>query len=345
MQKKIRLLAFWGLFLLCGAALAQGTGPTDRESTDMALDRTDQIIEQAVEAVRESGSLRARNLLEAAMSLQKKAKNMLRGMVDYGLTDQQVSKYTFSARTKAEQAIAITRQAEENEDYVRRRLEITEEMIGRLEESADGSTPENVKMVLEKSSAKMHRARELFRNRRLKMALQLSLQTQKSLEKLVEQVSGYMKSQSHMRSFQERYYTLLDRIESSGPADGAEIKSRLRKAEELRVRAEKLADKGRLVRAEKTMQEAVEALSRVAEMIREPIRIRSSLEHLEQRLEETEQQVRASDNRQVLEMYNNAREHWQKAEVLYRDGKYEAAAARLQAARQILARIGTLLGG
>ncbi|MCP4567818.1 MAG: hypothetical protein GY841_09600 [FCB group bacterium] len=341
MKRRIRLFIVVWLLVLTGTAGAQYDPGETMEAAARDLDRTDLVIERAKEVVVESGSERAKNLLEAAIRLQRQARSEMRSFDfdNYGqIAGQRLGKYTMSARKKAQRAIAVTRQADENENHVRRRLEMTDELIRRIEENTDSATPENILLVLETAINKQQRARELFRNRRLKMALQLTMQTRKSLERMAEQISGHLKTNRHQNSLQERYYTLLDRIEVSEVAHRAEVKNRLQRAEEFRLQAEKYAAENRYSRAEKAMQEAVNLLSRITERFKTPERIKNSLESMTRRMEEIRSRVGSSRNQQSARWYGSASEHLEKASAFYLAGKFEEAAVQLQAARQMLSR-------
>lgn len=339
MRYGLMIFAFLGLLLINGVSFAQ----VDKLTT--ALDRTDQVIEKAKEVVGKSNSERAEYLLEVAIRLQERAISLKKQSERYDNVVQaiQAGKYTFSAREKALRAIAIARQATENEDYIRRRLERTDDLIRRIEEKAGPDTPDKIMLILDTARRKQQRAMELFRNRRFKMALQLTMQVEKSLEKIIEQVGGYVKTRKRFESLQERYYTLLDRIETDGFGDNAKTRVLIEQAESLCAEAGRLADNGAVARAEKTMQKAVEILLRIAENLKEPGKIRRALEHLKRHADILKEKIDASGHRQAGKLHQNAVEHLEKASALYQEGNYKSAATQLQAARQNLARVEKLL--
>ncbi len=338
MRYGLMIFAFLGLLLISGVSLAQNDNIA---ALNTAMERTYQAIEKAKDVVGKSNSERAKYLLEVAIRLQEHA-DQLRKSERFGSVAQ-AGKYTFSAREKALRAIAIARQATENEDYILRRLERTDDLIRRIEEKAGPDTPDKIMLILDTARKKQQRAVELFRNRRFKMALQLTMQVEKSLEKIIEQVGGYVKTRKRFESLQGRYYTLLDRIETGGFGDDAKTGTLIERAESLCAEAEKLADNGAIARAEKTMQKAVEILLRIAENQKEPGKIKRALEHLKRRADILKEKIDASGYRQAGKLHQNAVEHLEKASALYQEGNYESAATQLQAARQILARVEKLL--
>jgi hypothetical protein len=339
MRYGLMIFAFLGLLLISGVSFAQ----VDKLTT--ALDRTDQVIEKAKEVVGKSNSERAKYLLEVAIRLQERAISLKKQSERYDNVAQavQAGKYTFSAREKALRAIAIARQATENEDYIRRRLERTDDLIRRIEEKAGPDRPDKIMLILDTARKKQQRAMELFRNRRFKMALQLTMQAEKSLEKMIEQVGGYVKTRKRFESLQERYYTLLDRIETDGFGDDAKTRTLIERAESLCAEAGRLADNGAVARAEKTMQKAVEILLRIAENQKEPGKIIRALEHLKRHADILKEKIDASGHRQAGKLHQSAVEHLEKASALYQEGNYKSAATQLQAARQNLARVAKLL--
>jgi len=327
------------------AAMAQVIG-TDLVRLNTALDRTDEIIQRAKDAVSESGSERAQNLLEMALRLQKLARDIT-GTIDnnnlevYALRAGQC---TINAREKAQRAIAVTRQAEENDDYVRGRLERTDDLIRRVGEKVGDSLPRGLSLLLDTSREKQERALELYRNRRLRAALQLTLQTERTLKEAASQAGSLFKSERRYQSHVDRYFTLWEQIEPTERSDQPGMPAQLDRAEQLKRQAEEFAAKNEYGEAEETMLKAVEILSLVAEGLREPGKIKSAIDDLQQQADRLEERLAAKSDRELQNQYQNAREHLQKAAVSYKRGELDDAAAHLQAARQVLTRIEQMLG-
>jgi hypothetical protein len=343
MKPKITVLIFLTICLSAVSGMAQQH--QDRARLEAAIERTDEIISRAGEAVRESGSERARNQLEMAARLQHMAKVIA---MDNAIFDNEMAlragKYTLSAREKARRAIAITRQAEENEDYVRRRLEKTDDLIKRIEEKVGDDAPRGLRTILDTAREKQMRAVEFFRNRRLKNALQLTLQVEKSLKEAAERVSGYRKAQKRFAAQQNRYFSILERIELSGYGDRPQIRQTVEKAERLRIRADEMVSTdGRYDQAEKTMQQAIEVLARIAEEYREPMKIKAALEDMGTMAEHLQDQVDRFGDREIKRQYQNALEHLNKARHMFNQGDFEGSAAQLQAGRQIMVRISKIV--
>jgi hypothetical protein len=342
MKFKITIFVLLALWLSAASGLAQ----TQQHNRLMAsIDKTDEMLNRAKEVVMESGSERARNQLEMAVRLQNMARTMMNMyMVDEELNALRAGKYTLSAREKAQRAIAITRQATENEDHVRRRLEKTDDIILRIEDEAGDEIPPGLRTILDSAKEKQQRAKELFRNRRLKASLQMTLQVEKTLKKAADQVGGYQKAIRQYKSQMNRYFSLRERVELSGHADRSEIMVALQNAERFQNRADDLALDGRYVKAEKEMAHAVEILTRVAEGLREPMKIQSALEGLRNQAETIREKIAEYGDEEDRRQFQDAVRHLEKAGASYEKGDFEAAAAQLQAGRQLLSRISKKLG-
>ena len=345
MDMRIRLMLPM-LLLSIWAVTTVGAQDEPRERLEAVIDKTDEIIQQAQETVAESGSERARNQLAMAIRLQGMARGIITNLL-YDLNETriiQISKYTMSARIKAQRAIAIIRQEEENEDYVRRRLEKTDQIIRQVNDEFRESSSPALRLLLDTAEEQQQRAMELFRNRRLKAALQVTIQTEKSLSQALERRDGLTRAQSRFETQMDRYLALRERIETDGDGGSPTIAENLRNAETLRAQADDLAAESQYARAEKVMAEAVEMLSRVAEQVREPAKIKAALDDLRAEADRIKEQVETHTRREIQEQFRTMLEHLEKAGQFYDRGDYDAAAAQLQAARQFLSRVKRALG-
>ncbi len=332
------------MMLLGGVALAQHGPGNDRQLLAQALEKTDMVIERAKEVVIESGSERARNQLEMAVRLQTRARNLVNSGTVTDVMAITAGKYTLNARERAQRAIALTRQADANEGYVRRELEKTDNMLARVNEQVSMDTPEQALMLLDSIHEKQQRATELFHNGRLKMSLQMTLQARKALEKLIEDVGGYMELRRRYNALGDRYFTLRDRIQLSASQNDPDVRIQLDQAERNRERADDIAAEGRLEAAVNTLQSAVEQLAELSEEIREPARIEQTYQAIRRQAELLTEKVQLSGNTRIERLYRAALDHLDRAEEAYRAGDHQKATVQLQAARQTVDRVSDLLG-
>ncbi|MCK5125386.1 MAG: hypothetical protein KAR42_03940 [candidate division Zixibacteria bacterium] len=349
-----KLLIIIGLLTLIagltGDLLAQGGGGNGGTGDGgdrllAAMNRTDEVIAQAKVVVLESGSKRAEQVLKTAISFQMVSRKMsvvaISNMdVAMGL---RAGQKTLDARARAKRAIAITRQAGENQDYVRQRLEKTQGLINRIENRSGEETPGNISQLFDTAKDKQKRAVEFFRSGKLKASLQMTMQAQKSLEKISQRLSGVNQYTKKYQNTLERYFQLEERIREASLSENKEVKKKLQAANIKMQEANELYDNGRYQKADKAMQRAVETLYRLAEKMRDPARIQSELTKLKRVAEKLKEGVTVSHQHQLEEMYRSAIEHLNKAELLSQRGEFNTAAAQLQAARQILNRISNRL--
>ncbi len=342
MKTKITLFIVLALLLSAAPTLAQHG---DRARLQYALEKTDELITRARETVLESGSERARNQFDMAVKLQGMAKRLFSNSA---FNDDELmansTKYTLSARQKAQRAIAITSQAEENEDYVRRRLDKADDLIRRIEDRVGDDASPGLRLMLDSVREKQQRAIEFFRNRRLKASLQLTLQVENSLNEAAEKVGSFNRAQKQYSASLERYNSLQERIQLSGNEDSPQVKRALENAARLHAQAENLTSEGgRYGRANQLLYDAIAKLTRLTENLREPAQIKTAIDDLKKVAEQLGRQVEQFGDRKAKEQYRNALQHLEKAGTLYNRGDYQGATAQVQAARQIMTRISKIV--
>jgi flagellin-specific chaperone FliS len=340
------ILVTMGLLVISGFASAQNYETDQQQRLGYALEKTDEIINRAREVVHESGSERARLILQAAIKLQESARNLSERAFDF--TDasmgMQSSRRTLDARGKAQRAIAITRQAGENEEFVRRKLENTEEKMRRLEEQIGPNAPNQISELFDSTREKQRRATELFRNRRLKPSLQMTIQVEKALEDITRHINKNNRLENHYLKQADDYLQLIERINSSELSGNPEVQERLRVAEQVKERAQSFYANENHRQAEKAIGEAIDILRKLGEQLRDPIRIKQALENIQNVNDRLRERVQQSDDRQIRNLYGNAQEHISNARTSFQNSRFEAAASQLQAARLLLTRVSKLLG-
>lgn len=343
MTKKITIFA--ALFLLLSAGLVQSQNIADRQRRlGMDQDRTSEIIRRARSIVAESGSIRARNLLEAAVRLHSKSIEL--SNLDLNSFGEQymlqAGKLTFSAREKAQRSIAITRQAQENEDNVRRRIEMATEHLRRAEELIGLGSPSGIQQLLESARQKLDRAREFFLDRRLRAALQMLQQTENSLGKIRGKMGGSADARQRYERLLERFFSARERIagaESSGPS----IMERLDKMDQMLIQAQKRAETDDYSGAVRLLEKAVNQIKRMTEQMKAPPRVISALERARRHAELISQEVAVSPNQRVQNTYSDIRRHLDRAGQLAENRQFDRAAAQIQVANQLLVRLTQML--
>lgn len=325
-----------------GTILAQD-GNQYRERLQQAMDRTEEVLQKAREAVAESDSRRAQNLLEVALKLQDQAQQL--NSASSGTAELLAAgKFTVMAREKAEQAVAVARQDERNNEFVNNRLEQTDQMLYRAEQIVNGDGPPRIRKLLETARTKQERAREFYRNNRLKMALQVTLQAQKALEKVYELGGNALKAQQNYNNLTERYYLLRDKMELSGYDDSKPVREQLERAEQFRLQAAEAAEANHYGQAANIMSQGVRALSEEAERLKEPQRLQNRYQYLTNQIEQIQEQVQNSGDEQILRLFKAAQHHLQKGLASYENNDFDGAAIQLQAANQNMIQVMRVLG-
>jgi hypothetical protein len=273
----------WGL----AATSAWGQGP-DRTEAD--LERTDQVIEKATEAVVESGSKKGAALLQNARRFQEQARNHFR-QHRYG----QASQSTLKAREKAFEAIAATRSPEENENAVRRQLERTGEMLRDIQEkisSAPGGPGRSPGPGVDFLLRRQKTAWQYFHERRLRAALKLTLQVRERISRLTEQARRHRHGPANTERALKRLREFYDRVQ--GPVTESGLEKNI----------------DMLKRAKRRLAQAEEALAKGQTSIaREHAKICREL--LDRALAGTE---RAANRQEVAELMARAEGEWNRLE-------------------------------
>ena|GEM_PF-5886747 len=206
-------IVLWGL----GATSASGQGGPFHDRTMTALEKTDQIIDRARDAVNESGSKKGEMLLEEALHFQQNARDHVHQR-QYG----QAAGVTLKAREKALEAIAATRSPEENENAVRLQLERTDQILqdaregirARISGPENGPTP-RLDFWLEQQQT----AWQQFHERRLRSALKLTLQVRGQISRVAERVRRRHGPMNIEQSLQ-RLHEYIDRVRGPITASG-----------------------------------------------------------------------------------------------------------------------------
>jgi hypothetical protein len=310
----------------------------DRAMIRAEVMKTDDIISEVRDVVTLSRSVRARDVLNISVKLQTIAKDMMRMGRDINAL-----KYTRDAREKAQQALAITRQADENEDILRRRMERAEEMINRVKEQMPADAPQQVRTLYEAAQKQFQRSQEYYHNHQFKAALELSIQVERTLRKILEMSGNHLQARERFHHLAVRYERLREAAEGARAADRDRVKLALEQATKLRESAEEQYSEQRYIAAERQMQRAVETLTGVVAADDTKGRISSFLDEQHERLQLVSERAALAGNDKVRKALENAQRHMKKARELYAQEKYTAAAEQLAAARNQMDRAERML--
>jgi len=258
MNKTYLMLAAF-LLAISATTFSQGTDPGNEdvriEQVRLAIERTDELIEQAQSGLNNAGSLLARNALEFAVKLQNEAKRNFESenyYLSYRLTRQ--------AREKAKYAISQGLFAEQSKDAVLRKLEHCDEMLQR----AQGAIPETdidfLEAMFQSARATLEKAWNLYRAEQFRPALKLANQVDNALRRILSRVDAKIRMGGNYELRSENVAELIER--TSDHVAGCTHETGLRRMEAARLlyrRATDLASQEKYSAALKSLQQARKA--------------------------------------------------------------------------------------
>ncbi len=190
------LLALLLIAQISSAQHGHQNNDTQIEALRVALEQTDQILEQALEAVRASGSPTTKMYFEQAQNLQRNAWNSFRENTQSGY--QRAKMQTEQAREMAQKAVATYRSTDENNDSVLRKLEQLKESLEQTR-GMNGNTMSGPRRALyESAQNNLRLAWEFYRQGQFRASIKLCEQ--------VENITKSLLNYSNTDNRQKLYY-------------------------------------------------------------------------------------------------------------------------------------------
>jgi hypothetical protein len=325
------------LILTTGSVLSQGYSGDHGNLTDALraeLERTDQLIERAKEAVQASQAPVAWLNLEAAIDLQAQAWRAFEN--EYPRLALRLTK---QAREKAKKAIAVGRMNEQSEHVVLTKLERTAEMLERARELLIDHTDNHFQAILQSARDNLDKAWEFYRLSQFRAALMLANQAEKALDKLIRTSDRDLRNRLNFERRAEATQQLLERARSLH----AECTSP--SAEQMARHALEAFDRANRFAANDKFQAAIQALQRSRKMATQALRecrgddaLVRRYERLKNEFERLTENVAPSDDRgqKFLEM---ASEQLRLAEEALNNNRSQTAAAALKATDMTLSQL------
>lgn len=346
-SKRLGGRRMWVLFVLITGTIILGI--TDiaysqiREEVKKELEKTDRVIERAKEAVRESGNPKAQSLLEIAINLQTRAKEAF---------DQEriklAGKLTLQAREKAFEAIGLTKRNEENENLVLKAIERTDEIIAKAKEDALLSDSPRASSLLEVAIRNQERAKEFYHERKLKMALKLTLEARELAQKSMELTDRKDKLERIAKNQLERTDRLIDKagpiIKESGSLRAQEL---FDEGVNLQEKAWDLFRQNRFGLAIKGTQRARSFVLRALGIVEEnvtPQMVKKAIQQNDELIEKVGPQIKVSGNQQAINLFEEGLSHQEKAKRYLDDGKLKAALAQAKVADRLITKAFDMIG-
>jgi tetratricopeptide (TPR) repeat protein len=251
------------LFLLCAGA-AKTQEEEDAPKASEALERTDEIIDTAKDAIEESRSQKARLTLDVAEGLQAKAWSSYRGN-EYRMA----LKLTAKAREEAWHALALARSDRQFEQNNSRIAEETRDRLARLRDRMMESGVRD-----EQATKLMEQARNLLDKSHLnaqQLRYQLALKLAANARDLTSKADERVRNTRVLKEAAERRFALLERLvdrarERAGAPGQERARDQIAIAEGQIEKAREFLDAGRY-------REAMQASERCEKTLRNSVRL------------------------------------------------------------------------
>jgi tetratricopeptide (TPR) repeat protein len=330
-------LVLWSLFLIIGIPLllVPAAEAQTRVSVERELEKTDNVIERAKDAFRESRNPKAENLLEMAVSFQKEAKGQFH-MIRYRLALD----LTLKARKRAYEAIGFTKKDEENENLVLKAIERTDQIISKAQDVTSGLNAPRVLSLLDMATGSQQKAKEFFREHRLKAALKLTLEAKDMANKVLGLVDKGVKLYQLTKRELEITDRLMDKasviIQESQIPKAVQL---LDQANDLQSKAQEMFAQNKFGQASKSTKKARDLAKKALEMVEKditPLMVENAIQQNEKLIEKETEKVNASGNPEAEDTFQQGLSHQNKAKEYYHEGKFQAALAEAKVALRLI---------
>ncbi|MFO7914343.1 MAG: hypothetical protein R6U43_01465 [Candidatus Krumholzibacteriales bacterium] len=339
MKKIIYLIPLIVLITCFNNAAAQYS---DREKTETALRWTEQIIEQAREAVRNSRSLKARVTLEKAVELQKRARERAG---DFSSKAANLAAYNFTraARDEAKHAIALARTENRLAEKARRLFERTGERLSSLNRSVTESGIRDMriqKFILDARSI-LEKAHTNYSQMNNRSALKLA----EKANSLAEHADRRFRRLNQLRNTCRRRINILERL--TGRASRFVENNGDQQSRKQLATAARQLERARDHFREGRYQACSSSISQSEKLMRGLIRrihpseeqgFESALDRAWLRLEMAEE--KNEDSRAGIRLLNRARQMLEEAEDNYQNGRLENARRLLERSMEMIRNTG-----
>jgi hypothetical protein len=333
------VLAF---FTIVGTASGQG-----RDDIQSALEKTDNLLEQARDIIREAGSDRGMVGLRSAEELQRQAWDAYhRGQRG------RAGQLTERARDEIYRALGSIRQSENNDNEVERQLERTDAV---LNEARDRLGPGRARMPQQRLDAafnQQRRAWDLYRERRLRPALKLTLQARESVLRLGGGVSGNRHGRDTdpraLDARLERLTEAADRVgERVSQGDNTRAEEIWKRAVTNIENAEEALNAGDTRRADRLLGQVREQLDRAMRLVLREVRtdeVGVLIEAATERWELLQPVVNDVSEDRLRNWHQQAGENLERAHQAVSDGNLRRALVQTRRAVELLDKIESELG-
>ncbi|MBN1212304.1 MAG: hypothetical protein JXA92_06975 [candidate division Zixibacteria bacterium] len=256
MKKKVFLTFVIVLLFAAQALFAQGNQQQNiRNYVRSELERTDQMLQRAGDAIRGGNNPMAVTNYDRAKEIQEMAWNRFR---EETLESYQAAlKLTRLARQQAGKALSNSRQTEQYEGVILQKLERAGDLLERAKEAVELGDDANLRAIYDLAGDNLTKAWEFYRNGDYKPALKLVNQVVKTAEKILNAFNDQLRKEGFYERHRENIARMLQNarqaVNQCGSEDGQAF---MVQAENAFKRAEELSDEKHFRAALKQLQTA-----------------------------------------------------------------------------------------
>lgn len=342
LHRKIILifLSILAMSLLGSTAAAQS-----RDEVSGDLDKTDRLIERAEEVVRETGSEIGQSYLDHAYELQALAKDAYKGN-----RYQMTRKLTLAAREQATKAIGAVQESNNNASTVDRQIERTDEIIRRAQDVVSVVDNQKAASLLETALSTQLEAREFLKDGRLKIALTATLKARELAKKTIESAEsdrggkGLVERELHRTD--ELIVRAVDRADRLG--SNGTVGELLQGAKEIQTTAYDDFRAGKLRAAMDRTERARDVTNKALKQIEEdvtPERVGKYIDQTERLISQAKELLLESPNSEAEKLLETAESYQTNASSSFSENSFETAIVEAKAARELVNKALTLIGG
>lgn len=328
---KAKLSKYWlilGLMaLLATSGLAQ-TNAQVEEKVRTELERTDEVIERAKEAVRSTNAPVAGVALQKAIELQKGAREWF-----HRRRLSMAYNQTIKARDLAKNALVRSRLTEQGETVVQRKLERAAELLERAKEAMSMETAGRLQTLYESAKNNLNRAWEFYRIQRYRAALKLANQVINAGQDILNAANRQIRRDAEFERRSEAVAELIakarEKVAGCSSYDALRL---VKQADNMYQLSRELASEGKYAAALRNLQQARNMAIEASKMCnglnglsRRHDRIKNEADRLAEKI--------SPDDDTARRFLNQVYEQLQLAEDFINRQQTEAAAASLKAAQ------------
>jgi len=339
------LLAIGLIAAFSPLVVGQGQGEVSRGMLVSELERLDELILLADDAVRVSGSVQGEVQLAGAKALRDEASPIVMSQGSSPTELNAAGQMIRQAREMAKSALASARYSQQKQDVVQRKLERANELLQRTKEQLSLREKTQPMLTLyETAEDNLRNAWEFYRNGEYRPALKLANQVENAIRSIVNAANRDAQGTGSFERYSESVKQLLEGTRHQIAECDSETAIRL--MEEAQVSY----DQARDLMSEDKPQGAMEAL-KTAKKLATRARLECSgydgslserLERIKNDADEASELI-AADNDEARKLLDQVYEQLDLAEGYIAEGQTQEAAAALKAAQLSLNQVLRLL--